>query len=170
MAEHDTTIAEADTGDIAAPQQTPGSESTSSAVLQKRHPMEALLKAGGVVVPKPGEVAEGSVVEKKGGVLFVDLGIKGMGIVYGREYKAAEDIIKPLEPGDAVNAKIVELDNDEGYIELSLKEAGDEKLDKAVDAIEKKYAEEAEEKKVEEKEFVPKFAPKEDEDAAWVAV
>ncbi|MEK7099145.1 MAG: S1 RNA-binding domain-containing protein [Patescibacteria group bacterium] len=127
MAEHDTTIAEADTGDIAAPQQTPGSESTSSAVLQKRHPMEALLKAGGVVVPKPGEVAEGSVVEKKGGVLFVDLGIKGMGIVYGREYKAAEDIIKPLEPGDTVNAKIVELDNDEGYIELSLKEAGDEK-------------------------------------------
>lgn len=98
-----------------------------AAPLPKRHPMETLLKSGGMVFPKPGEIAEGTVVEKSGGTLFVDLGIRGMGIVYGREYKAAEDIIRHLEPGHTVNAKIVELDNDEGYIELSLKEAGDEK-------------------------------------------
>ncbi len=89
--------------------------------------METLLKSGSAAFPKPGELAEGTVVEKKGGMLFVDLGIKGMGIVYGREYKAAEDVIKPLAPGDPVHAKIVEIDNDEGYIELSLKEAGEEK-------------------------------------------
>lgn len=110
-----------ETGDAAT------AERPQAVLLQKRHPMETLLKSGGLALPRPGEIAEGSVLEKKGGVLFVDLGVKGMGIVYGREYKAAEDIIKPLEPGDAVNAKIVELDNDEGYIELSLKEAGDEK-------------------------------------------
>ena len=107
--------------------QTTVSELAAVNALQKRHPMEALLKIGGVAVPKPGEIAEGAVVEKKGGVLFVDLGIRGVGIVFGREYKAAEDIIKPLEPGDTIHAKIVETDNDEGYIELSLKEAGDEK-------------------------------------------
>lgn len=94
---------------------------------QKHHPMDLLLKSGSFAFAKPGEIAEGTVVEKKGGVLFVDLGVRGMGIIYGREYKAAEDLIKPLAPGDTIHAKIVELDNDEGYIELSLKEAGDEK-------------------------------------------
>lgn len=92
-----------------------------------RHPMEILLRNGGSAFPKPGELIEGKVIGKERGVLFVDLDIKGIGIVYGREYKNAEDIIKNLASGDTVNAKIVELDNEDGYIELSLKEAGEEK-------------------------------------------
>ena len=123
----DAAASAADEATATADRQADNAESTASAVLQKRHPMETLLKSGGVAVPRPGEIAEGLVIEKEGGVLFIDLGIRGVGIVYGREYKAAEDIIKPLVPGDTINAKIVESDNDEGYIELSLKEAGDEK-------------------------------------------
>lgn len=91
--------------------------------------MESLLKSRethGLFV-KQGEVVEGTVVEKRGSSLFVDLGARGMGIVYGREYYAAQDIIKRLAPGDTVSAKVVEPDNEEGYVELSLKEAGDEK-------------------------------------------
>lgn len=95
--------------------------------LRSRHPMEALLKSAPYAFPRPGELTEGAVIEKRNGMLFVDLGIKGIGIVYGREYRAADEIIKALNPGDTVNAKIVELDNDQGYIELSLKEAGEEK-------------------------------------------
>ena len=105
--------------------QTP--DRAAAAAARSRHPMESLLKSGNLAFPKPGELAEGTVIEKRRGMLFVDLGIKGTGIVYGREYKAAEEIIKTLNPGDPVHAKIVELDNDEGYIELSLKEAGEEK-------------------------------------------
>ena len=123
----DAAASAADEATATADRQADNAESTASAVLQKRHPMETLLKSGGVAVPRPGEIAEGLVIEKEGGVLFIDLGIRGVGIVYGREYKAAEDITKPLVPGDTINAKIVESDNDEGYIELSLKEAGDEK-------------------------------------------
>ena len=95
--------------------------------LRARHPMELLLKNAGSAFLKPGDIAEGTVIEKRRGVLYVDLGPKGTGIVYGREYKAAEDVIKPLKPDDPISAKIVELDNDNGYIELSLKEAGEEK-------------------------------------------
>ena len=109
-----------------------GAEGTSTATRDAarngpRHPMELLLKNAGGTFLKPGDIAEGIVIEKRRGMLFVDLGPKGTGIVYGREYKAAEDIIKTLKPGDPLNAKIVELDNEKGFVELSLKEAGEEK-------------------------------------------
>ena len=98
------------------------------APLKPRHPMEALLRGGnGAGFPKLGELAEGVVLEKKGTRVFIDLGIKGTGIIYGKEYYAAENIIKTLHPGDTIHAKIVDLDNDDGYVELSLKEAGEEK-------------------------------------------
>lgn len=95
--------------------------------LSAKHPMELLLKHnGGIVLPKVGEIVEGMILERKGTRLFVDLGPRGTGLVYGREYYAAQEIIKSLQPGDQINAKIVEIDNEEGYIELSLKDAGEE--------------------------------------------
>jgi small subunit ribosomal protein S1 len=51
------------------------------------------------------------------------LGINGTGIIYGREFYAVKDIVKNLEIGDKVFAKIVEMENDEGYKELSLRDA-----------------------------------------------
>jgi small subunit ribosomal protein S1 len=47
----------------------------------------------------------------------------GTGIIYGREFMAARDIIKKINIGDLVKAKIVDINNTDGYIELSLKEA-----------------------------------------------
>ena len=68
-----------------------------------RHIMDSLLKGGAVtVVPKSGDLVEGATIEKKGAKLFVDLGLFGTGIVYGREYFAAQDIIKNLNAGDTV--------------------------------------------------------------------
>ena len=100
-----------------------------SGVLSKKpHPMEALLKAfTGNVFVKPNDIVDGTVLEKRGGRLYVDLGLSGAGIVYGREYMAAQDVIKGLNIGDRVSAKVVEVDNDDGYVELSLQEAGKEK-------------------------------------------
>lgn len=100
----------------------------ASGLPQKPHPMEALLKNFSAnVFLKPNDIVEGAVVEKRGGRLFIDLGASGAGIVYGKEYFAAQDIIKNLNIGDRVSAKVVEVDNHEGYIELSLQEAGKEK-------------------------------------------
>ncbi|MEK9195701.1 MAG: S1 RNA-binding domain-containing protein [Patescibacteria group bacterium] len=95
---------------------------------KKPHAMEMLLKAfSGNTFLKPNDIVEGNVLEKRGGRLFIDLGCSGAGIVYGKEYIAAQDIIKNLNLGDHINAKVVDVDNDEGYVELSLQEAGKEK-------------------------------------------
>ena len=96
---------------------------------KSRHPMELLLKERREFFHpvKTGEIVEGVAIEKKGAKLFIDLGNRGTGIVYGKEYYGAQDLIKNIDPGVPVTAKVVELDNDEGYVELSLKEAGREK-------------------------------------------
>ncbi|MBI5134027.1 MAG: S1 RNA-binding domain-containing protein [Candidatus Taylorbacteria bacterium] len=73
--------------------------------------------------PSAGDLIEGSVIaiDKKG--VFVDLPPFGTGIIFGREYILARDVIKKINIGDKVSAKIVDPSNKEGYIELSLKEA-----------------------------------------------
>jgi len=70
-----------------------------------------------------GATVEGKVVARDRSSLFIDLGILGTGIIYGREFYAVKDVVKNLEIGDKVFAKIVELENDEGYRELSLRDA-----------------------------------------------
>lgn len=70
-----------------------------------------------------GATIEGKVVARDRSSLFIDLGILGTGIIYGREFYAVKEVVKNLEIGDKVFAKIVELENDEGYRELSLRDA-----------------------------------------------
>lgn len=92
-----------------------------------KHPMDFLLRNGSSVPARAGDIVEGTVLEKKGARLFVDLGQRGIGIVYGREYSAAKDMIKQLDAGELMSAKVVEVDNTEGYTELSLKDVGEER-------------------------------------------
>lgn len=89
--------------------------------------MEVLMKKVSWPALKPGDIIEGAVLDKRGSRLFVDLGPVGTGIVYGREFYQAEDIVRNLEVGASVTAKVVDPDNEDGYIELSLKEAGRER-------------------------------------------
>jgi len=70
-----------------------------------------------------GSTVEGKVVARDRSSLYIDLGIHGTGIIYGREFYNVKDIVKNLETGDKVFAKIVEMENDEGYKELSLRDA-----------------------------------------------
>lgn len=118
---------EAENNDIESNSDVAASDQ-ATALKPGRHPMEFLLKnAGNFALPRVGELVEGEVIEKKGARLFVDLDGRGVGIVYGREFSIAQDLIKNLNAGDRVSAKIVDADNEEGYVELSLKEAGEEK-------------------------------------------
>jgi small subunit ribosomal protein S1 len=70
-----------------------------------------------------GSTIEGKVVARDRSSLYIDLGINGTGIIYGREFYEAKETIKNLQVGDTVFAKITELENDEGYKELSLRDA-----------------------------------------------
>ncbi|KKU78310.1 MAG: RNA binding S1 domain protein [Parcubacteria group bacterium GW2011_GWA2_47_64] len=73
--------------------------------------------------PSVGDLVDGKVILSSRGRVFVDLPPFGTGIIYGREYINARDIIKKINPGDTIAAKIVDFENPDGYIELSLKEA-----------------------------------------------
>lgn len=106
-----------------------GRASWDQTVRKPPHPMEQLLRnvgTGGFI--KEGDIVEGVVLLKKGGSLFVDLDSAGIGIVYGKEYMLAHDAIKNAKPGDDIHGKVIAVDNEEGYVELSLQEAGREKL------------------------------------------
>lgn len=75
------------------------------------------------VPPKVGDTVEGAVIAIGSGKVYIDLPPFGTGIIYGREYLAARDILKKVALGDTVSAKVVETENKAGYLELSLKEA-----------------------------------------------
>lgn len=77
--------------------------------------------------PKVGDVVEGIVVKKSARTIYFDLGIWGMGIVYGIEFTNAQGIVKKLQVGDAISVKIVDIENEEGLRELSLAEAQSQK-------------------------------------------
>jgi ribosomal protein S1 len=73
--------------------------------------------------PREGDLVEGTIIELVRGRLYVDLPPFGTGIIYGREYLNAADVLRKANPGDTISAKVVDAAGLDGYIELSLKEA-----------------------------------------------
>lgn len=73
--------------------------------------------------PAVGDLVEGPVIALGKGKVFVELHPFGTGIIYGREYMTAADIMRRVKIGDTIAAKVVEAVNKDGYIELSLMEA-----------------------------------------------
>ena len=73
--------------------------------------------------PEIDSLVEGAVISVEKSSVYVDLAPYGVGIIYGREFINAKDIIKKINPGNIIKAKVIEIENDDGYIELSLKEA-----------------------------------------------
>lgn len=87
--------------------------------------MKTLVKKNNWLRPlKAGEIIEGKAINKGKSSLYLDLGAFGVGIIYGREFNDAKDILKSLKIGDTISAKVVEQENEEGYIELSISQAG----------------------------------------------
>ncbi len=91
-------------------------------VPKKETLMDSLMKDT-PALPELGEVVEGPVVAIGRARVFVDLHPFGTGIIYGREYLSARDTLKNVNIGDIIAATIVERENKDGYVELSLREA-----------------------------------------------
>ncbi len=73
--------------------------------------------------PQEGDLVEGPVIGIEKSAVYINLPPFGTGIIFGREYIIARDMIRNLHAGDTVSAKVVDTKNEDGYIELSLKEA-----------------------------------------------
>jgi len=74
-------------------------------------------------IPKAGDIAKGTIIAQQRSSLYIDLGPIGTGVVFGREFYEIKDKLKELKAGDSLTVKIVNLDTDDGYIELSVSEA-----------------------------------------------
>lgn len=73
--------------------------------------------------PAAGDIVEGTVLSLDRARLYVDLPPFGTGVIYGREYMNAREVIKRTNVGDKISAKVIDTVTKDGYIELSLKEA-----------------------------------------------
>jgi small subunit ribosomal protein S1 len=76
--------------------------------------------------PKIGEIIKGKIIGQGRASVFLDLGVFGTGIIFGKEFHEAKNELKNLKTGDDIFTKVVDLENEEGYIELSLSKAGKE--------------------------------------------
>ncbi len=76
---------------------------------------------------KPGELIEGNVVYRGKNKLLVDIGGVATGIVSGRELRDSFNTFRELKVGDPVAALVLEEENDEGMIVLSLRMASQQK-------------------------------------------
>jgi small subunit ribosomal protein S1 len=85
---------------------------------------------------REGEVVHVTLLAKTSRAAFFDLGNFGTGIVYGAELSSSREILKTLEIGQNVPARIEQVDGHMGYVELSLSEAGKQKSWIEVKALE----------------------------------
>lgn len=73
--------------------------------------------------PSVGDIVEGNVIGIDKAAVYVDFHPFGTGIIYGREFLNSRAMLRKINVGDEIQGKVVSLDHEDGYIEISLKEA-----------------------------------------------
>lgn len=95
---------------------------TQSAVM-----VELLKDSPPVFRARPGELIEGAVIFKGKNKMLIDLAGVATGIVSGRELRDSMNTYRELAQGDQVAALVLEEENDEGMVVLSLRMASQQK-------------------------------------------
>ena len=85
------------------------------------------MNPGLMPILREGELVSVTLTEKANRAVYFDVPKIGTGIIYGIELINAKSILKNLNVGDQVTAKVVLPENQDGLIELSLIEAGKQK-------------------------------------------
>ena len=95
----------------------------SSIVSKKLNsPIAQLIKSESNILSflRVGDLVEAKLLAKMPRRVYFDLGKFGTGIVYGIELMNSRSIVKDLDIGKAVSAKVIDLDGEENAVELSL--------------------------------------------------
>ncbi len=90
-------------------------------------PMGALLEKHLLEIPEVGDVVPGTVIHVASSFALIDLGGLGTGIVLGKEMRDGLGMEGKLKVGSQVSATLMNFENEDGYIELSIREASYEK-------------------------------------------
>jgi len=85
--------------------------------------MKDLLAKEEFYLPKPGTILQGQIISVSKSSVIVDLGTAGIGIIYPGEFYDNPERMRALKPGETVSAMLIELENEDGYRELSLRSA-----------------------------------------------
>lgn len=108
----------------AAPQPVVYPETAKSA-----QTMQELLSSGiEIKVLKPGDMVEGTLISAGKNEVYVDLEGYGLGVVRGRELYDDQASLSQLKPGDKILVSVVESENKEGLVELSMRQAGQSRV------------------------------------------
>jgi len=78
-------------------------------------------------LPQAGDLIEGKIIKISKSAIILDLGPLGTGIIYGGELKEDKETLKELALEKTITALVLEPENEDGYVELSLREASLEK-------------------------------------------
>jgi len=91
--------------------------------------MKKLLEEKGISLKEfhVGDLIEGIVVSISHGEILLDIGAKSEGIISGSEIVDSDNTHKNLKVGDKLFAKVIQLENSQGYIVLSIKKAESER-------------------------------------------
>jgi len=85
---------------------------------------KALLQSDDTVIPKAEETIKGIVVSASKAEVKIDLGGVLIGVVRGPELYEEDDEYANLQPGDEIEATIINEENENGEVELSFRCAG----------------------------------------------
>lgn len=89
--------------------------------------LELLKDSPSVFRARPGELVEGTVIFKGKNKLLLDLAGVATGIISGRELRDSLNTFKDLAAGETVLALVLEEENDEGMVVMSLRMASQQK-------------------------------------------
>ncbi|MFH2104732.1 MAG: S1 RNA-binding domain-containing protein [Parcubacteria group bacterium] len=84
-------------------------------------------------IPQVGDKIKGKILDFNKNEVYIDLEKFGVGVVRGRELWEALDVYREFKIGEEVEAEIVELENENGMMELSFKKTSKEQAWKELD-------------------------------------
>lgn len=102
-------------------------KATQKKKVQSAVMLELLKDSPPVFRARPGELIEGTVIFKGKNRMLIDLAGVATGIVSGRELRDSMNTYRELEEGVTVAALVLEEENDEGMVVLSLRMASQQK-------------------------------------------
>ncbi len=87
----------------------------------------SLMKEDAFKIPQLGDTVSGTVIASSKAEVRLDIAGRLVGVVRGRELYFDGGEYSSLKPGDTVDATVVDVENENGELELSFRHAGEEK-------------------------------------------
>ena len=102
---------------------------TKKTAVDENSPMKELLEADNSIkeIPQLGDTVKGLVIAANKKEVLLDINGRMTGIIRGKELYNEADEFCNLQPGDETEATVMELENEQGMLELSFRYAGHQK-------------------------------------------